>query len=87
MTIVDSVNAGPQVIPLWPSGAPGSEGWTQQERGIGLAARRFEGRAQRVSADSDGLFPRSEDRDRDPRSSSARAARSTSWLTSMKASR
>ncbi len=31
MTIVDSVNAGPQVIPLWPSGAPGSEGWTQQE--------------------------------------------------------
>jgi len=31
MTIVDSTNAGPQVIPLWPGGAPGSEDWTQRE--------------------------------------------------------
>ena len=31
MTIADSANTGPQVIPLWPGGAPGSEGWTQGE--------------------------------------------------------
>ena len=32
MTLVDSTDAGPQVIPLWPGGAPGSEDWTQQEK-------------------------------------------------------
>ena len=32
MTLVDSTDAGPQVIPLWPGGAPGSEDWTQQEQ-------------------------------------------------------
>jgi len=32
MTIADFANAGPQVIPLWPGGAPGSEEWTQQEQ-------------------------------------------------------
>jgi acetyl esterase/lipase len=31
MTIADSANTGPQVIPLWPGGAPGSEDWTQKE--------------------------------------------------------
>jgi acetyl esterase/lipase len=27
-----SMNFQPRVIPLWPGGAPGSEGWTQQEQ-------------------------------------------------------
>ena len=31
MTIADFTNAEPQVIPLWPGGAPGSESWTQKE--------------------------------------------------------
>jgi len=31
MTIADFANAEPQVIALWPGGAPGSEDWTQKE--------------------------------------------------------
>jgi acetyl esterase/lipase len=31
MSAVTSTNAHPEVIPLWPGGAPGSEDWTQQE--------------------------------------------------------
>ena len=31
MTIADFANAEPQVIALWPGGAPGSESWTQKE--------------------------------------------------------
>lgn len=27
-----SNNVQPEVIPLWPDGPPGSEGWTQQEQ-------------------------------------------------------
>jgi acetyl esterase/lipase len=32
MSPVTSTNTQPEVIPLWPDGAPGSEGWTQQEQ-------------------------------------------------------
>ena len=31
VTIADFTKAEPQVIPLWPGGAPGSESWTQKE--------------------------------------------------------